>query len=168
MRRSMVVSIGGFFVPNLLANFGVIPQLHQSFQFMPGICGAAGVFFASMGLFLGFFHRRWIQGIAAAIAGLVFPYAATWFWFRTTHPSASAGLLQLCGPTLLTAIVTYFALMMWHARLSSVTFDGLGEQMAADDYGKPQATWERVIYRVLMVIGAAALIFLLLAAMGGQ
>jgi hypothetical protein len=27
MRRSMVVSIAGFFVPNLLANFGLIPQL---------------------------------------------------------------------------------------------------------------------------------------------
>jgi hypothetical protein len=37
----MVVSIGGFFVPNLLANFGVIPQLHQNFQFMPGVCCVA-------------------------------------------------------------------------------------------------------------------------------
>jgi len=62
MRRSMVVSIAGFFVPNLLANFGVIPQLHESFQFMPGICGAAGVFFATMGLFLGYLHQKWIQG----------------------------------------------------------------------------------------------------------
>jgi hypothetical protein len=44
MRRSIVISIAGFFVPNLLANFGVIPQLRQSFQFMPGIYGAAGVF----------------------------------------------------------------------------------------------------------------------------
>jgi len=133
MRRSTVVSIGGFFVANLLANFG--PQLPQSFQFMPGICGAAGVFFASMGLFLDFLHRRWIQGIAAAIAGLVFPYAATWFWFRITKPSVSAGLLQLFSPTVMTAIVTYFAFMRWHARLSNLTFDSLSEQMVGDDYG---------------------------------
>jgi hypothetical protein len=58
--------------------------------------------------------------------------------------------------------------MMWHARLSSITFDALGEQMAADDYGKPQSTLERIIYGVSMVIGAAALIFLLRAAIGGQ
>jgi hypothetical protein len=73
MRRAMVISIGGFFVPNLLANFGVIPQLHESFQFLPGICGAAGVFFATMALFLGYLHQKWILGIAASIAGLVHP-----------------------------------------------------------------------------------------------
>ena len=162
MRRSMVVSIGGFFVPNLLANFGVIPQLHQSFQFMPAICGAAGVFFASMGLLLGFFHRRWIQAIGAAIAVLVFPYAATWFSFRITKPSASAGLLQLFSPTIMTAIVTYFAFMLWHARLSNVTFDGLSEQMVGDDYGKPKRKWERVVYGVCVVIGSVVLILLFL------
>lgn len=109
MRRSMVISIGGFFVPNLLANFDAIPQLHPNFQFMSGICGAAGVFFATMGLFLGYFHQNWIQGTAAAIAGLVFPYAATWFWFRVTQPSAFAELLQLFGPTVITSMATYFA-----------------------------------------------------------
>jgi hypothetical protein len=129
MLRSMVVSISGFFVPNLLANFGVIPQWHQSVQFMPGICGAAGVFFSSMGLFLGFFHRRWIQGIAAAIAGLVFPYAATWFWFRVTKPSASAGFLQLVAPTVISSICTYFALMLWHAKSSNLSLAVLSEQM---------------------------------------
>jgi hypothetical protein len=46
LRRAMAISIAGFFIPNLLANFGVIPQLHQSFQFMPGICDAAGAFLA--------------------------------------------------------------------------------------------------------------------------
>ena len=71
MRRSIVISIAGFFVPNLLANFGVIPQLHQSFQFMPGICSAAGVFSASLALFVGYFHRKIAQGFAASIAGLV-------------------------------------------------------------------------------------------------
>jgi hypothetical protein len=55
MRRAMVISIGGFFVPNLLAYSGVIPQLRQSFQFMPGVCGAVGVFAASMALFLVIF-----------------------------------------------------------------------------------------------------------------
>ncbi len=168
MRRSMVVSIGGFFVPNLLANFGVIPQLHQSFQFMPGICGAAGVFFASMGLFLGFFHRRSIQGIGAAIAGLVFPYAATWFWFRITKPSASAGLLQLFSPTVMTAIVTYFAFMLWHARLSNLTFDALGEQTVGDDYGKPKRLWERVTYRICLAIGSVVLLLLFLGAILGH
>lgn len=32
IRLSFVVSIGGFFVPNLLANFGVIPRFHPSIQ----------------------------------------------------------------------------------------------------------------------------------------
>jgi hypothetical protein len=108
----MALSIGGFFVPNLLANFGVIPQLHQSFQFIPGVCGAAGVFSMSLALFFGQYHQKLTQGIALGIAGLVLPYSATWFWFRITRPSASAGLLQLCGPTVILAIGTYLALMM--------------------------------------------------------
>jgi len=33
------IRIGGFFLPNLLAEFGAIPHLHQSFHFLPG--GAA-------------------------------------------------------------------------------------------------------------------------------
>jgi hypothetical protein len=94
MRRAIVISIAGFFIPNLLANFGTIPQLHQSFQFMPGICGAAGVFSASMALFLGYFHHKLIQGAAAAIAGLILPYFSTWYWFRVMHPATSAGLPQ--------------------------------------------------------------------------
>src|SRR6266404_722998 len=85
----------------------VIPQLHQSFQFMPGVCGAAGVFSISLALFIGQYHRKLLQGIALGIAGLVLPYSVTWFWFRITHPSASAGLLQLCGPTAIIAIGTY-------------------------------------------------------------
>src|SRR5712672_1910884 len=147
MRRAMAISIAGFFVPNLLAHFGVIPQLHESFQFMPGICGAAGVFSASMALFLGYFHCKLIQGTAAAIAGLILPYFSTWFWFRVTHPSASAGLLQLVGPTVISAIGTYFALMQWHARLSTFTVDILTEQMVGDEYGEPEARWEQVTYR---------------------
>ncbi|HYT22125.1 MAG TPA: hypothetical protein VEW05_18095 [Candidatus Polarisedimenticolia bacterium] len=74
MRRATVISIAGFFIPNLLANFGVIPQLHQSFQFMPGICGVAGVFSASMALFLGYFHGQVVQDVGAAIAGLIWPF----------------------------------------------------------------------------------------------
>ena len=93
MRRAMVISIAGFFVPNLLANFGVIPQLHQNFQFMPGICGATGVFLASMALFLGYFHHKLIQGSAAAIARLSLPYFSTWFWFRGYESHC------LCGAT---------------------------------------------------------------------
>jgi hypothetical protein len=160
-RRAMVISIAGFFVPNLLANFGVIPQLHQSFQFMPGICGATGVFSASMALFLGYFHHKLIQGSAAAIAGLSLPYFSTWFWFRVTNPTASAGLLQLFGPSVIVAIGTYFALLQWHARLSNFTVDILNKQMAIDDYGKPKARWEKVTYWVCIVIGAVvSLLFL--------
>jgi len=168
MRRSFVSSIFGFFVPNLLANFGTIPQLHVSFQFMPGVCGAAGAFFASMSLYLAYFHKKWIQGIPAASVGLVLPYGATWFWFRTTHPSDSAGLLQLCGPTLITGIIMYVTFMLWHANLSTFTFEGLAEQMATDDYGVPNGKWEQGTYRVFWVIGVAALIFLFLAVIGGQ
>ena len=157
----MVISIAGFFVPNLLANFGVIPQLHQSFQFMPGICGAAGVFSASMALLLGYFHHKLIQGSAAAIAGLSLPYFSTWFWFRVTNPTASAGLLQLFGPSAIVAIGTYFALLQWHARLSNFTVNVLTKQMVTDDYGKPKARWEKVTYWVCIVVGAViSLLFL--------
>jgi len=169
MRRSMVISIGGFFVPNVLANFGVIPQLHDSFQFMPGICGAAGVFFAAMGLFLGYFHQKWLQGAVVAIAGLVLPYAATWLWFRTTQPGTSAALLQLFGPTIITSIVSYVAFMLWHARLSNSTFDGLSGQLVADDYGAPKSRWERVIFKACLVIGSVLLLLLLfLSTIGGH
>ncbi len=168
MRRSFLASIGGFFVPNLLANFGTIPQLHPDFHFMPGVCGGAGAFISSMALHLAYFHKKWIQWIAAAILGLVLPYGATWLWFRTSRPSASAGLLQLCGPTLLTAIIIYFSFMLWHANLSTFTFDSLAEQIATDDYGELKSKWERVTYRTFWAIGAVALIFLLLAVIGGQ
>lgn len=150
----MVISIAGFFVPNLLANFDVIPQLHQSFQFMPGICGAAGVFSASMALFLGYFHHKLIQGADAAIAGLSLPFFSTWFWFRVTNPTASAGLLQLLGPSVIAAIGTYVALLLWHARLSDFTIDMLISQVVTDDYGEPKALSEKVTYWVFMAIGA--------------
>jgi hypothetical protein len=168
MRRAMVISIAGFFVPNLLANFGVIPQLHQNFQFMPGICGAAGVFLASMALFLGYFHHKLIQGAVAAIAGLSLPYFSTWFWFRVTNPSASAGLLQLFGPSVIVAIGNYFALLQWHARLSNFAVDNLTEQMATDDYGEPTARWEKVAYWVCMLIGAVAVVTLLYLGVVGR
>ena len=166
MRGAMVISIAGFFVPNLLANFDVVPQLHQSFQFMRGICGAAGVFSASMALFLGYFHRKLIQSAAAALAGLILPYFSTWFWFRITHPSASAGLVQLFAPTAIVAIGTYFALMQWHAKLSNRTVDLLTEQMAGDEYGKPKAKWEQVTYRVCQVIGGVVILLLILGVFG--
>ena len=166
MRRSIVISVPGFFIPNLLAIFGVVPELHQNFQFMPGVCGAAGVFSASMALFLGYFHHRLIQGAAAAIGGLALPYFSTWFWFRVTNPFASAGLLQLFGPTLAAAIGTYFALTQWHARQSNFAVDTLTEQMLADEYGKPKARWEQVTIRVCQVIGAVIILLLILGAFG--
>jgi nitrate/nitrite transporter NarK len=164
-RRSTVLSIGGFFIPNLLANFGVIPQLHQSFQFMPGVCGAAGVFSISLALFIGQYHRKLLQGIALGITGLVLPYSVTWFWFRITHPSAPAGLLQLCGPTAIIAIGTYLVLMRWHARLSSLTTDVLAEQLNSDEYGEPKAKWEQLTYRVRTIVGLALILLLILGAL---
>jgi hypothetical protein len=166
MRRSIVISIAGFFVPNLLANFGAIPQLHQSFQFMPGICGAAGVFSASLALFVGYFHRKIAQGFAASIAGLVLPYGTTWFVFRVTHPSASAVLLQLLGPSALAAFVSYEALGRWHARLSGVGIEGLAAEVVGDEYGKPKARWERLTYGLFMAIGVISILFLVLAHFG--
>lgn len=164
MRRAMVIDIGGFFVPNLLANFGAIPQLHQSFQFMPGVCGAAGVFSPSMALFLGYFHRKLNQAAAVAIAGLSLPYLSTWVWFRITNPSSSAGLLQLFGPAVLVSVGIYITLMKWHAKLSNFTVDVLTEQMMVDDYGKPKARWERVTCRVCQVIGVIVILLLILSA----
>jgi hypothetical protein len=166
MRRAIVFSIAGFFVPNLLANFGVIPQLHQSFQFMPGICDAAGVFSASMAFLLGYFHHKLIQGAAAAIAGLILPYFSTWSWFRVAHPTASAGLLQLMGPAVVVAIGTYLALMRWHANLSNFKMDSLTEQIVADDYGEPKARWERVAVRVFQVVGAVVVLLLIFGIFG--
>jgi hypothetical protein len=168
IRRALVISIAGFFVPNLLANFGAIPQLHQSFQFMPGICGVAGVFSASMALFLGYFHHKLIQGAAAAIACLSLPYFSTWFWFRVTNPSASAGLLQLFGPSVMVAIGTYVALLLWHARLSNFTIDILVSQVVTDDYGEPKERSEKVTYWVFMVIGAVAVATLLFLGVIGR
>jgi hypothetical protein len=65
----------------------------------------------------------------------------------------------------MTAIVTYFAFMLWHARLSNLAFDGLSDQMVGDDYGKPKRQWERVTYRICLVIGSVVLVFLFLGRM---
>jgi hypothetical protein len=53
LRRSLAISIAGFFLPNLFAEFGAVPQLHQTFHFLLGICGAAGACLASLALFMG-------------------------------------------------------------------------------------------------------------------
>jgi hypothetical protein len=162
MRRSFVASIGGFFVPNLLANFGVIPQLHTSLQFMPGVCGAAGAFFAAMALHLAYFHKKWVQGVAAAIVGFVLPYVASWLWFRITQPSASARFSKLAEPTVVTSLLSYFAFMFWHAKSSNTAFGGLGAAVVADDYGHPKRKWERVVYGMCLVIGSLVLLLLFL------
>jgi hypothetical protein len=169
VRRAVVFSIGGFFVPNLLANFGVIPQLHQSFQFMPGVCGAVGVFSMSLALFIGQFHHKLIQGMVLGIAGLVLPYSATWLWFWITHPSSSASLLQLFGPTAIVAIGTYLAFMRWHAAQSALGTGVLAEQLLSDEYGKPKAKWEQLTLRVCTAIGLAVMLILILSSLrGGQ
>jgi Mn2+/Fe2+ NRAMP family transporter len=68
----------------------------------------------------------------------------------------------------MTAMVTYFASMLWHARLSNVIFDGLSEQMVGDDYGKPKRQWERVTYRICLAIGSVMLLLLFLGAILGH
>ena len=156
MRRAAAISIAGFFVPNLLANFGVIPQLNHNFQFMLGVCGAAGVFSASFALFLGYFHKKMSQGALAAIAGLALPYALTWLWLWVTQPTGSAGLLRLIGPTLLVVILSYFALLRWHARLANITVDCLTQEMTGDQYGQPKDGWQQATFWVFVVVGAVA------------
>jgi hypothetical protein len=135
---------------------------------MPGVCGVAGVFSAFMALFLGYFHHKLIQGAAAAIAGLSLPYLSTWFWFRFTNPSASTGLLQLFGPSVIVALVTYFALLYWHARLSNFTINVLVSQVVTDDYGEPTARSEKVTYWVFVVMGAVAVVTLLFLGVVGR
>ena len=168
MRRAVVVSIAGFFVPNLLANFGVIPQVNQNFQFMPGVCGAAGVFSASIALFLGYFHKKMSQGALAAIAGLALPYALTWLWFWVTQPAASAGLLRLIGPTLLVVIFSYFALLRWHARLANVTLDCLTQEIAGEQYGQPKDGWQLITFRVFVGVGAVTILLIWAAIYHGR
>ena len=119
LRRSLAICIAGFFLPNLLAEFGAIPQLHQSFHFLPGVCGIARAFLASLALFMGYYHRKLIQSAAFAVCAAILPYLATWFWFRLAHPSDSAGMLQLCGPTAIAAIVGYGFLIWWRSLRSN-------------------------------------------------
>jgi hypothetical protein len=119
-------------------------------------------------VFLGYFHHKLVQGAAAAIAGLSLPYFSTWFWFRVTNPTSSAGLLQLFGPSVIAAIGTFFALFPWHARLSNFGVDILTEQMVSDECGKPKAQWEKMTYRVCMVIGTVAVVTLMFLGMVGR
>src|SRR6267378_8703709 len=49
---------------------------------------------------------------------------------------------------------------------SNVPVDNLTEQMVGDEYGKPKARWEQVIYRVCQVIGAVIFLFLILGVLG--
>ncbi len=164
LRRSLAISIAGFFLPNLFAEFGAVPQLHQSFHFLLGICGAAGACLASLALFMGHYHRKLIQGAAFAGCALFLPCMLTWFWFRLTHPSDSAGLLQLCGPTAVAAIVIYGALMWWHASQSNLTIEGLSTQLSDDDYGIPTSRWQQLTYRIFAVMGFILILLVLFAA----
>jgi hypothetical protein len=164
-RRSLAICIAGFFLPNLLAEFGVVPQLHQSFHFLPGVCGAAGGFSASQALFMGYYHRKLVQGAALAACTFTLPYLATWFWLRLTHPSDSAGLLQLCGPTGVAAIAAYAFLIWWHAKQSQVTTEGLTAQIAEDEYGMPTSRSQQMIVRVSTAIGFVLILFVLLTAL---
>lgn len=149
----------------LLAEFGAIPQLHQSFHFLPGVCGAAGVFLGSLALFMGHYHRKAVHAVTFAIASLTLPYLLTWFWFWLTHPSDSAGLLQLCSPTVVAAVVIYGALTVWHARQSNLSIEALSGQLAEDDYGMPKSRWQLLTYRVFSVIGVLLVLLVLFSAL---
>jgi hypothetical protein len=164
-RRSLAICIAGFFLPNLLAEFGAVPQLQQSFHFLPGVCGAAGAFSASQALFMGYYHRKLVQGAALAACTFTLPYLATWFWFRLTHPSDSAGLLQLCGPTGVAAIAAYAFLIWWHARQSQVTIEGLTAQVGEDEYGMPTSRSQQMIVRISTTIGFVLILLVLLTAL---
>jgi len=76
--------------PNLLAEFGGSPQLHQSFHFLLGICGAAGaclrVLLYSSGIT--------IENYSGCRVGWLCSYLPTCLrgsWFRLMHPSDSSG-----------------------------------------------------------------------------
>lgn len=163
-RRSVVICIFGFFVPNLLAEFGVVPQLHQAFHFMPGICGAAGAYFAALALFIGYYHQKTSWGAVLAVCAFALPYSATWLWFRLSHPSNSAGLLQLCGPTCIAAIAAYAFLIRWHAGESQVTIESLIAQLAEDKYGTPTSRSQQMIVRASVAVGFVLALLVLLAA----
>ena len=168
LRRSVAISIAGFFLPNLFAEFGALPQLHQSFHFLPGVCGAAAAFLASLALFMGHYHQKALQGAAFGIASLILPYLVTWSWFQLTHPSDSAGVLQLCGPTAVVAVVIYGALIWWHARQSNLTIEALSTQLGEDEYGMPKSRWQQLTYRVCSVIGVILILLVLFAALANR
>lgn len=164
-RRSIVTCIAGFFLPNLLAEFRALPQLHQAFHFLPGICGAAGSYFAALALFIGYYHRKLTPAAALAVCALSLPYLATWFWLRLTHPSNSAGLLQLCGPTCVMAIAAYGFLIWWHARQSNLRIEGLLAQLNEDEYEMPTSRSQQMIVRVSAAIGFVLILLVLLTAL---
>jgi hypothetical protein len=162
-RRSMAICIGGFCLPNLFAEFGIIPQIHQSFHFLPGVCGAAGTFLASRALFMGYYHRKSTDAAAFALGAFILPYLVTWFWFRLTHPSDSAGLLQLCRPTAIVALIVYVALMWWHANQSNLSIGASSTQIGADEYGMPTSRSGQLVYKVCSVVGFTIVVLILLA-----
>ena len=124
-RRSLVICIAGFFLPNLLAEFGAVPQLHQSFSFLAGCMWCSRFVFREHGSVHGVYHRKPAHGAALAVCTFTLPYLATSVLVSLKHPSNSAGLLQLCGPTGVMAIAAYAFLIWWHARESNVTTEGL-------------------------------------------
>ena len=168
LRRSLAICIAGFFLPNLLAEFGAVPQLHQSVHFLPGVCGTAGAFLASLALFMGYYHRKLIQSAAFAVGATILPYLATLFWFRLRHPSSQAGMLELCGPTAIAAIVGYGFLIWWHAGQSRLTIGSLSTQLNEDDYGMPASRWEQLIVRASTTIGFILMLLVLLSALHTQ
>jgi hypothetical protein len=167
-RRSIVVSIAGFFLPNLLAEFGAVPQLHPAFHFLPGVCGAVGAYFAALALFMGYYHRKINHGAVLAVCAFALPYLATWYWFRLTRPSNSAGLLQVCGPPAMVAIVVYGFLIWWHARQSSLTVETLSTEISEDDYGMPTSRWQQHIVKISTAIGFFLIVLVFLSALASR
>ena len=164
-RRSTAICIAGFFLPNLMAEFGAVPQLHQTFHFLPGVCGAVGAYLAALALFMGYYHRKLIQCAGFAVCAFALPFLATWLWFQLTHPSDSAGLLQLCGPTAIVAVLDYGFLIWWHASQSSLTIGGLSTQIGEDEYGMPTSRWQQKVVGLSATIGFVLALLVLLTAL---
>ena len=114
---------------------------------------------------MGYYHRKLIQSAVFAVCAAMLPYLATWLWIRLTHPSNSAGMLQLCGPTAIAAIVSYEFLIRWHAGQSHLTIESLCARLNEDDYGMPTSRWQQLIVRASTAIGFILALLVLLSAL---
>jgi hypothetical protein len=74
-------------------------------------------------------------------------------------------MLQLCGPTVVVAIIVYGLLIWRHSSQSGLTMESLNTQLGEDDYGMPTSRWQQQIVRASAVIGLIVMFFMLLVAL---